>query len=202
MLHPTSKGIIDGRIIGLNNSIHITSYILNNGRENLKVPDYYSSPGVEYYIGFGTGYELGQKIRKLLEQDTSSKMLLNEKIKCLTFLLEKQEICREDVTQSFLDNIKYWDEFDISLNIINEIKILLEENKIQRSVDKLFSYFKDNFRLKPLMQFYEVRNQLKKIREQKKKNKEYLISERLEKIKAEMYYWIDGNKQKITNNNL
>ncbi|MEM1134382.1 MAG: hypothetical protein AAGI07_00990, partial [Bacteroidota bacterium] len=93
-----------------------------------------------------------------------------------------------------------WDEFDISLTVTNEIKIFLKENKIQRSVDKLFLHFKNNFKLKPLMEFYKVHSQLKKIREDKKKNKEYIISEKLEKIKAEMQNWIDRNKQKTTHN--
>ncbi len=191
MLHPTIKGIYDGRIKGLNSSVHITQYILNNRIKESKIPEPYTSPGIEYYIGFGTGYELGQKIRAVLENDISSKMLLNDKIKYFTFLLEKQEICRENLTQSFLDNIKHWDEFNIPSTITNDIKVLLKEKKIQRSIDTLFSYFKNNFNLKSLVEFYKIYDRLKKIREEKKKNKEYIISKELEKVKSEIQNWIN-----------
>ncbi|NMH89016.1 hypothetical protein [Flavivirga algicola] len=190
MLHPTTKGILDGRIIGLNSSVHITSYILKNGIKDPKTPNCYTSNQIKYYVGFGTGYELGQKIKVLLENDTSSKIPLNEKIECFSFLLEKQEICREDLTQSFLDNIEHWEASNIPLSVIENIKTLLKENKIQRSVDTLFLHFKENFNLRPLMEFYRVYDRLKKIRQEKKNNKAYVVADELEKVKVEVQNWI------------
>ncbi|PKV53079.1 hypothetical protein ATE84_5214 [Aquimarina sp. MAR_2010_214] len=190
MLHPTAKGIFDGRIKGLNNSVHITMYV-DNGIKGLKIPDYYTSPGIEYYIGFGTGYEQGQKLRVLLEKDSSSQMSLDEKTECLSFLLIKQETCRLILsTESFLDNIKCWEEFNIPKTTIDEIQNLLKENKTQRAVDKILIYLKEKFYLKSLMEFYTIYDELKRIRQKKKKNKEYIIIEELEKIKIEIQNWI------------
>lgn len=89
MFHPTSKGIVDGRIKGLNNSVDITRFMIDNGLNELKMPEYYTLPGTEYYIGFGTGYELGQKLRDLLENDTTCKMPLDEKNR-MSFLSTKK----------------------------------------------------------------------------------------------------------------
>ncbi len=191
MFHPTTKGILTGRIVGLNNSINITGYILKVGKGNIEIPDYYTSPGIEYYIGFGTGYELGQKLRGLLEKDTSSQLSLDKKIECFSFLLKRQEICKVNLTtQSFLDNIKYWEEFTISSAIIDEVQSLIKQNKTQRAIYKLISYFKEKFYLKALMEFYEIYASLEKLRAEKRKNKEYFTGEELEKIKTEVLTWI------------
>ncbi|MDH7447600.1 hypothetical protein [Aquimarina sp. 2201CG14-23] len=194
MLHPTAKGILDGRIKGLNNAVHITTYIIDNGKEELEIPNYYTLPGIEYYIGFGTGYEQGQALRMVLEKDSSSQITLDEKIECLSFLLKKQETCGLIVsTESFLDNIKYWGAFKFSKTNIDELQNLLKENKVQRAVDKMLIYLKENFYLKSLIEFYQIWDRLKNIRQEKKKNKEYIITEELEKIKIEVQNWI-GSK--------
>lgn len=191
MLHPTAKGILDGRIKGLNSSVHITLYIIDNEMKGFKIPDYYTLPGTEYYIGFGAGYEQGQKLRGILEKDTSNQMSLDEKVKCLSFLLKKQETCRLILTtESFLDNIKYWEEFNIPKITIDEIQDLLKENKVQRAVNKIFIYLVGKFYLKSLMEFYTIYEKLKEVRQEKKKNKKYNIIEELEKIKTEIRYWI------------
>ncbi|AXT49450.1 hypothetical protein D1818_00930 [Aquimarina sp. BL5] len=191
MFHPTSKGIVDGRIKGLNNSVDITRFMIDNGLNELKMPEYYTLPGTEYYIGFGTGYELGQKLRDLLENDTTCKMPLDEKIECLSFLLKKQEGCRLILsTDSFLDNIKHWDEFNISKTVINDIQNLLKENKIQRAINKILIYLKDRFYLKTSMEFYPIYEKLINLREEKKKDEEFVITEELEKIKMEIQRWI------------
>ncbi|WP_299189376.1 hypothetical protein [uncultured Aquimarina sp.] len=194
MFHPTSMGIIDGRIIGLNNSVDITRFIINNGLKEIKMPDHYTLPGTEYYIGFGTGYELGQIMRKLLEKDTTSKMPLSKKIDCLSFLLKKQEGCRLILsTDSFLDNIKCWDELNISKTIVNDIQSLLKENKVQRAVNKILIYLKDRFYLKASIEFYPIYEKLLNLRQKKKKNKDFVITEELEKIKIEIQSWIRLN---------
>lgn len=192
MLHPTSKGILIGRLVGLNSTISITEYIITFGIKSIEIPEYYTSPGTEYYIGFGTGYEEGQKLRMLLENDTSSQISLEEKITCLSFLLKKQENCRLIITiQSFLDNTKYWNEFRIATGTIDAIQALLEENKIQRAVYKLLIYLKERFYLKALMEFYEVYSNLENARSKKKDNKDYEIEKELERIKIEVQNWIN-----------
>ncbi|SEL14621.1 hypothetical protein SAMN04487910_1852 [Aquimarina amphilecti] len=192
MLHPTAKEILVGRITGLNSAISITEYMLTFGMKNIEIPEYYTSPGTEYYIGFGTGYEQGQKLRSLLKKDVSSEMSLSQKIKCLSFLLKKQETCRLVLsTQSFLDNTKYWKELEISKTIIDEIQNLLKENKIQRAVYKMLIYLKERFYLEALMEFYEVYLNLENARSRKKNNKEYEIGLELEKIKIEVQNWIN-----------
>ncbi len=197
MFHPTSKGVFDGRIIGLNNSEDITLYIINNGVNQLKIPVNYTSPGIEYYIGFGTGYEEGQKLRVLLEKDTSNQMSLNKKIECLSFLLKKQETCRLLLSiESFLDNIKYWGEFSISNATIEEVEKLLNEDKIQRAINKVFIYLKKRFYLKSLIEFYIIYQALKKIREKKKKDKEYAVIKELEKIKIEIRNFISSKEKR------
>jgi hypothetical protein len=201
ILHPTAKGIVIGRITGLKNSVSIVEYILSIGVKSIEIPEYYTSPGTEYYIGFGTGYELGQKLRIILENDNSNQMSLDKKIEYFSFLLEKQEICRENLIQPYLNNIKFWGQSNIPCSIIEDVQILLNKNKIQRAVDTLFLYYKDNFYLKSLKEFYEIHKKLKDIRKEKKLNKKYNISEELGKIKAELQSWISSIKDKTTTHN-
>ena len=191
MLFPTAKGILDGRIKGLNSPQHITLHLIKNGLKEFDVPSPYRKPGIEYYIGVGTGYEQGQKIRQVLENDTRCKMPLEEKIRCFSFLLEKQESCRKVNQQAFLDHIQEWNNDHLPLPIVNMVKELLAENKIQRSVDTLFHYFQKHFQLKALVEFYEVYNALIKVRRKKKEDKTYSISEELENIKAEVQKWVE-----------
>ena len=64
MLHPTLEGELYGQIAGLNTSEDISVFVMNNGVENIEIPDFYKPPvALPYYIGFGSGYEKGQQLR-------------------------------------------------------------------------------------------------------------------------------------------
>ena len=194
MLHPTAKGIIRGEIAGLNNDIPITNYILKVGVEGIKLPNHYTLPATTFFIGFGTGYELGQKLRIILEKDTTSQMSLHEKVDCYSFLLEKQEICRGGFNKSFLLHIMHWDTSGIPIVIIKEVEELLNENKIQRALDRLVMYFKDNFYLKSLKEIYPLREELKEFRDKKRGDKKYDIIKDLEGLKPKIRAWIETKK--------
>lgn len=192
LYHPTAKGIVDGRIKGLQSALHVTMHIVTNGIKKIEIPKPYKEPGIEYYIGFGSGYEQGQKMRLFLENDTSSKMSLNEKIACFTFLLKKQEICHHNLSQLFLDNSKHWADFNIPLTNKNHIINLLHEDKIQRAIDTLLLFFKNNYQLKSLMNFYPISQKLKQIRLEARINKTKNIKENMEILKIDIINWIDS----------
>ncbi|UII26729.1 hypothetical protein LVD15_26110 [Fulvivirga maritima] len=187
MLHPTTKGKLDGQIEGLNSSGDITSYVLNKGQH--KLSQYNSQSG--YLVGFGAGFENGQKLRTTLKEDVSCKLPFSEKVKCLSFLLEQQLGFREDYTQIFIDNLSRWEETDVANNIKSKTKSLLQENKIQRSVDTLILHFKEHYQLKSLMEFYPVYDKLKRLRKEKKHNKAYSIYAELEALKNEIKLWVE-----------
>lgn len=191
MLYSTTEGVMYGIIAGLENSEDISQHVIKNGTDNLEIPDSYTKPvEVEYYIGYGTGYEQGQNLRKLLKNDISNPMSLEDKVSCLSFLLREQRSCRQNLTQSFVDNIKFWGIDEVPSSVKEEIQGLLQGFKVQQAVDQLISHYKKNFQLKSLKKFYSVYKKLKEIRQQKKTNKKYLITEDLEKLKKEIWMHI------------
>ncbi|NMH87824.1 hypothetical protein [Flavivirga algicola] len=190
---PKSIGINEGRIEGLKSPVHFDDYILIRDIKNIECPKGYNHRlfGNQYYIGFRIGYELGQKLRSSLKNDTNSQMPLGKKIECLSFLLEIQKsTCKENQTQPYINNIKYWNESLIPVPIAKDIQALLSENKIQRAIDKLLLYYKKNFYLKSLKEFYLFDQRLKNLRKEKKTNKKYDIAKELQKLKVELQNWV------------
>ncbi|MBL3658266.1 hypothetical protein [Fulvivirga sediminis] len=188
MLHPKAQGRLNGRIAGLDNSNDGTiSDVLS--KEKREVSEYNLRSG--YLTGFEEGYESGQKLRTALQEDVISKLPFQEKVKCLSFLLKQQERCRADYTQSFMANIIHWEEANMPVSLKSEIEHLLREDKIQRSVDKLFQYFKDHYQLKAFMEFHKLYDQLKKLRTDKKNNKNQSIAGALQGLKNEILRWVE-----------
>lgn len=188
--HPTAQGIIDGRIIGIKNSLSMVEYIVKNDVKSIEVPSYYAPPQTEYFIGFGTGYEQGQKIRELLRNDMHDKLSFDEKIACFSYLLDKQKLCNVNLTRSYLENTKYWHITNIPSSTVKKAHMLLDQNKLQRAIEEIFEYYKNNFQLKSLKEFDEIVQKLKDLRQNKRVHKKTNITVRLEQIKKEVREWI------------
>lgn len=195
---PQTRGKIDGRKIGLKNDITIVQYNLNPENEirDLKLPKPYGpSTEMQYHIGFDKGYLEGQKLRILLKNNIENNMSSDEKIACCGYLLSKQEICRTNVLEIYIQNIKYWDTSILPSEIAKTAQKFLIEKKIQRAIDEIYNYYNEHYNLKGLKEFDEIFQHIKDIRNQKKINKNFNSNKELEKLESKIQNWINHKTQ-------
>lgn len=183
--HPIVQGEIDGEKDGLISDLSIFEFAQGFAFEK------FSS---DYWIGFGAGYIKGQAIRTRLKMNDSP-LSFDEKIACCQYLFSKIIICKIK-SEHYLENIQNWDNFKIDLCIAQTALRFLESRKIQRAVDEIFSFYKENFRLKALKEFDRLYQDLKNIRNEKRKLNNYDTSKAKAKIELDLYEWLNKNSVK------
>ena len=173
MNHPIYQGEIDGRKIGLEIDLSLFSFIRKSELDLKKFSR-------DYWIGFGAGYQEGQTIRNSFKKMTV-KLSLEEYVDCCQYLFLKTQMCNT-TTQDYFDNIENWDKLAIDDEVCQKSLKLLASEKIQKGLNEIFEFYKANFRLKAMREVDNLLEDLKKLRNKKKKEKNYDTSEDKTKI--------------------
>lgn len=64
---------------------------------------------------------------------------------------------------------------------------------MQRAIDEIFSFYKQNFRLKALKEFDPLWQGFKNVRNEKRKVSNYDTSEAKAKIELDLKHWLNEN---------
>ena len=179
-----SQGKIDGHKDGLESDLSLYEFARNfDFEKNIS----------NYWLGFGAGYVEGQTLRFQMKK-IDCELSFEEKIECCRFLFSNRR-CQVN-TQDYLDNIQKWNNYEIDFSICQATLNFLDENKIQRAIDAVFSFYKENFRLKALKVFYVLYNNLKDMRYEQRETKGYDNSKDRAKIESDLKSWLKKYGQK------
>ncbi|MHA7059516.1 hypothetical protein ACWGOQ_0019985 [Aquimarina sp. M1] len=185
--------LIQGEIYGLEIGI-ATKMSLWEHSKNLN----YNEIKGEYLIGIGVGFTKAQQIRGKLKQIKSS-LGFEEMVKLYKHLILKH-IHRygefNEISDNFIKNIDNWAKEKIPEQIKKEVDLLLKDKKIQRAMDKVNKFNYEEFRLKSITEFDEIKSLLPALRAQKKKGEINSIESKKEKINIEnsLREWIKKNE--------
>lgn len=171
MPFPSAQGEIDGRMNGLKSDLSI---------DEVSRPMKYGKFHSQYWRGFDIGYEKGQALRNDMRKLRGA-LSFEEYIECCEFLFSKTQYCRTS-PKEYLDHIEHWDQFGIDSKVCQESLKFLVEHKVQRALNEIFEFYKTNFRMKALRELDILVQDLKVLRNRKKKEKEYDASEGRAKI--------------------
>lgn len=192
---PLIRGEIYGLEIGIDTEINLW--------EHSRKLNYDEIEG-EYLIGIGVGFTKAQQIRGILKQRETT-LKFEEKVKLYKFLIlkhAKRYAGFKEISDNFIKHIENWGKTEVPKQIENEVYQLLKDKKIQRAIDRIYNFNYDEFRLKLITEFEEIKSMLPELREKKKKGK--INSDESEKGKNEienrLREWI--KKRKKTEHNI
>ena len=171
MHHPSIQGEIDGRLKGLKSDLSIDEV-----PQSVKFGKFHT----HYWRGFDIGYTEGQALRNDMRKLTGA-LSFEEYIECCEFLFLKTQNCRTS-PKEYLDHIEHWDKWGIDYKVCQASLKFLVDHKAQRGLNEIFEFYKTNFRLKALRELDILIQDLKVLRNRKKKDKKYDASEDRAKI--------------------
>lgn len=181
---PTEKGQREGQQNGLSSDLSLIDFTFKLDLN--KFNNY-------YWIGFSVGYHEGQIIRNKLK-NSKGELSFEEKIDCCKYFYQQSSINSTDL-QDYLSNIQNWHIQEMDDEIYRMSLDFLDNKKNQRSIDCIFLFYKNNFRLKALKDFHDIYQSLKDVRVEKRKESNYNLLENIEKIELKLRSWISRNKQ-------
>lgn len=192
---PLIRGEIYGLEIGIDTEMNLW--------EHSRKLNYDEIEG-EYLIGIGVGFTKAQQIREILKQKKTD-LTFEEKVKLYKYLILKHAKRYGDfkeISDNFIEHVDNWGKAEIPNQIEIEVHQLLKENKIQRAVDRIYDFNYDEFRLKSITEYEEMKSLLPELREKKKKGKINSIESKKGKIEIEnrLKEWIKKRKKTEHNN--
>ncbi|XZF15553.1 hypothetical protein ACTHGU_05410 [Chitinophagaceae bacterium MMS25-I14] len=155
-----------GKIDGINEGV-ASDKNMGVYAERLTIPE---DKSAKYWIGFGAGYEKGQKIRKILAEDKNSLLSLDEKVSYYLILRKYEHRCKTNLSDSFLEKTGNRDITTLpAIGCINSMS-WLQKKRLQRAVDEVLHFYKDNFHIKGYLAVEVFADMLRKLREAKRKD--------------------------------
>ena len=181
---PLIQGEMEGFKIGLTSDLILW--------EHTRSLDYSKYEG-EWLVGYGFGFQLGKNIRLQVIANSEPKNL-DTNIKAILFLQNRIYNYGKfhDKLQVYLQHLSNWNEIQIPKQVIENSEKFLSEKKLQRSLDNIYNYYKENYALVTQMHFYTVLKKLSDVRHSKQKKKitsETYLKMKLE-IEAELKSWL------------
>lgn len=187
---PLIRGEIYGLEIGIDTGINLW--------EHSRKLNYDEIEG-EYLIGIGVGFTKAQQIREILKQKETD-LTFEEKVQLYKYLIlkhAKRYASFKKISDNFMKHIENWGKKEIPMQIENEVYQLLKDKKIQRAIDQIYNFNYDEFRLKLITEFEEIKSMLPELREKKKKGE--INSDESEKgkidIENRLREWIKKRKK-------
>jgi len=192
---PLIKGEIHGLKIGIDTELNLW--------EHSRKLNYDEIEG-EYLIGIGVGFTKAQQIREILNQKKTD-LTFEEKVKLYKYLILKHAKRYgefKEISDNFVEHLDNWGKAEIPNQIEMEVYQLLNEEKIQRAIDRIYDFNYDEFRLKSIAEFEEIKSLLPELREKKKRGKINSNESEKEKIEIEnlLREWIVKRKNTEYNN--
>ena len=153
----------------------------------------YAKYNKQWLVGYGVGFEKGQNIRTQIK-GLSQPETFDTNIKAILFLQNRIYNYGKfhDKLQVYLQHLSNWNEIQIPKQVIENSEKFLSEKKLQRSLDNIYNYYKENYALVTQMHFYTVLKKLSDVRHSKQKKKitsETYLKMKLE-IEAELKSWL------------
>ncbi|NHN24326.1 hypothetical protein FIA58_001450 [Flavobacterium jejuense] len=160
---PLIKGEMEGFKIGLTSDLILW--------EHTKSLDYSKYHG-EWLVGYGFGFQIGKNIRIQVKNNSGPKNF-ETNIKSILFLQNRIYNYGKfhDKLQIYLQNISNWNQILLQKETIENTKKLLSEKKLQRSLNNVYNYYKENYALVAQMHFYVLLKKLSDARHSKQQKK-------------------------------
>lgn len=160
---PLIQGEIEGFKKGLSSNLILW--------EHIRSFDYSKHTG-EWLVGYGVGFEKSQNIRQQIKNISKEETFENN-IKATLFLQNRiynyGDFHKE--LKIYLQNISKWNEIRIQKEAIENTKKLLSQEKLQRSLNHIYNYYKENYALVTQMHFYVLLKKLSDLRHSKQNKK-------------------------------
>lgn len=187
---PLIRGEVYGLKIGIDTELNLW--------EHSKKLDY-DKLDKEYLIGIGVGFTKAQQIREKLKQNNEN-LSFENKVRYFKYFIQKHAsryASFHKESNKFLEHIDNWDKDEIPVEVSSEVQMLLKEHKIQRAVDRIYNFNYEEYRLKSVTEFDNIKSLLPKLREQNKKGE--ITLERYNRgkveIKNQLEEWIKRRKK-------
>jgi hypothetical protein len=158
---PLIQGEIYGLEIGIDTEMNLWEHSRKLNHEELDG---------NYLIGFGVGFTKAQQIRERIKEGNLN-ISFEEKLDLFKFLLNKygKDYVRfTNISKEFLRNIDNWANTTIPIGIINETILLLNEKKLQRALNRIDKFNYEEFRLRLITEYEEIKLVLPNLREKNK----------------------------------
>ena len=180
---------IQGEIFGLKTGL-LTDLIVCEHTCSINYP----KKKEQWLLGYDIGFNKGQDIRNYIKENSKEE---NFEMNINAALFLQKQIPNygnfKNELDEYLKNIDKWDKSKIELTTILNANQLLLEEKLQRSLNLISCYYKNNYRLATQMKFYLLENQLSKIRVAKQKqeidSRSYLIQKT--EIQSKFKNWLN-----------
>ena len=154
---------------------------------------------VEYFVGFGFGFNRAQRIRKRLS--SPGDLTFEEKTKTVKIFLEKNSYYPKysefhSRIDNYIKNQNHWNSKSLTPDICVVIHDLLEKNLLQRAIDGIYNYYDGKGTLKVLLEFENFKDRLKSIRNNRrnKVESESYLNQKMDAIKKDLVTWIQTNR--------
>ncbi|MDW3195011.1 MAG: hypothetical protein R8G66_21745 [Cytophagales bacterium] len=154
---------------------------------------------VEYFVGFGFGFNRAQQIRNRLK--SPGDLSFDEKTQTVKIFLEKNsyfpkysDFCTR--IDNYVENQGRWNSGSLSPEVCDTTDDLLNNNLLQRALDGIYNYYAGKGALKALLEFENFKERLKSIRKNRR-NKEYsesYLNQEMDSIKKDLITWIQTNR--------
>lgn len=123
----------------------------------------------DYLIGYVIGVEKSRYYRQKIIL-LGKKLSFQKNIILFKFLIDRYAYGRFDIiSNSFIQNINNWHNEKISLETLNDIKALLLERRLQRTIDCLYEFYFENYCLSSMIEVYRIKSSLTELRLKKSK---------------------------------
>lgn len=184
---PLIQGEMEGFKIGLTSDLILW--------EHTRRLDYSKYEG-EWLVGYGFGFQIGKNIRQQVK-DNSEPNIIETNIKAILFLQDRIYNYGKfhDKLKVYLQHFSNWNEFQLPKQVIKNSEYLLTQEKLQRSIDNVYHYYRENYALVAQMHFYGLLKKLTDIRhskQQKKLTPEEYLKMKL-KIKDKLKDWLKNS---------
>lgn len=180
MYEPILEGEFDGTEQGLHHEISLYEYA---DRLPLEERD------GEYWVGFVTGYSIGQQAKVLLKNSVVD-LSFDERMACYKLLLYKRRGCGFEIPSTYLKEIQYWADLGIPWEICQNTRLLLENGQILRAITVISEHYRISFAVFGYLSLEKFFERLQTVRKQRRNAKDYDTAPERAAIEADLRAWM------------
>jgi hypothetical protein len=184
MYKPVLEGELDGTEKGLHHEISLFEYA-----DRLPLEEMDGG----YWVGFVTGYSIGQQARGLLK-NAIVKLSFDERMACYELLLYKRRGCGcgcgFEIPATYLKEIQYWADLGIPWEVCQNTRMLLENGQIQRAIAEIAEHCRISFAVFGYLCLGKFSERLQAVRKQRRNSKDYDTAPERAAIEADLRAWL------------